>query len=128
MTPTPEELRLGGQAAQRVRLYEKYAARNRVQTPWILAGCAVLLLLLAASQGSLSARNIFVFGLLTSAVFLWNWAQNRIARDRYADQKMIVRLLEEKYGDALPWVMEAKNLARVRDLEAEIARTGPQAG
>jgi hypothetical protein len=40
----------------------------------------------------------------------------------YATQKMLLQLLEEKYGDALPWVVEQKQLAAARKLEAEIAR------
>jgi hypothetical protein len=43
------------------------------------------------------------------------------------NQKLILQLLEEKYGDALPWVIEQKQLARARDLEAEIARAEQQA-
>jgi hypothetical protein len=31
-------------------------------------------------------------------------------------------LLEEKYGDALPWVVEEKQLASARELEAKIAQ------
>jgi hypothetical protein len=50
------------------------------------------------------------------------WGQNRIAKESYANHKMLLKFLEEKYGDALPWVVEEKQLARALELEATIAR------
>ncbi|HEV3271057.1 MAG TPA: hypothetical protein VGZ93_02650 [Candidatus Methylacidiphilales bacterium] len=124
MSPTPEELELGAKAYQRVRLYEKYAASNMRQTPWILTGNAILLVLLTLMlKTSFSRHGIFAFLLcFIPAAFLWNWVQNCIAKENYANQKLILRLLEEKYGDALPWVVEEKQLARARELEAKIAQ------
>ena len=43
-------------------------------------------------------------------------------KESYANQKLMLRLLEEKYGDALPWVVEEKQLARARELEAKITQ------
>lgn len=48
--------------------------------------------------------------------------QQRAAKAQHATHKLLLQLLEEKYGDALPWVIEEKQLARARELEAEIAR------
>jgi 4-amino-4-deoxy-L-arabinose transferase-like glycosyltransferase len=122
MSPTPEELKLGARAYERVRLYEKYGARNARQMPWIQAGCAVLLILLAFTlKPQFSRQEIFAFLLFILAAFLWGWAQNRMAKENYAYHKLILQLLEEKYGDALPWIAEEKQLVSARELEAKIA-------
>jgi hypothetical protein len=127
MSPTPEELELGAKAAKQVRFYEKFGARNLRQTPWCLAGCAVLLILLELFRKPSSRHGILIFFIFFSAAILMSWLQNRVAKERYANQKMILRLLEEKYGDALPWVVEEKQLARARELEAAIAQGRPPA-
>jgi hypothetical protein len=64
--------------------------------------------------------EFFIFFIFLAAAFLWNWAQGRIAKDTYAMQKMILRLLEEKYGDALPWLVEEKQLALAQRLEQKM--------
>jgi len=48
--------------------------------------------------------------------------QNQAAKAQYATHKLLLYLLEEKYGDALPWVIEGKQLARARELEEIIAQ------
>jgi len=58
---------------------------------------------------------------------MWSWAINRINKENYSNQKLILRLLEEKYGDALPWVVEEKQMAIARELEAKIAQAQPPA-
>ena len=121
MSPTPEELELGARAYERVRLYEKYAARNMRQIPWILTGSAVCLILLTVMlKPHISRHESLAFLLFIPAAFLWNWAKNRIAKENYANQKLMLQLLEEKYGDALPWVVEEKQLAAARQLEEAI--------
>jgi hypothetical protein len=123
MSPTPEELELGAKAYERVRVYEKYGARNARQTPWILASCVLFLVLLVlVLKMPFSRHEVFTFLLLMPAAFLWSWAQNRMAKESYANQKLVLQLLEQKYGDALPWVVEEKQLARARELEAAITR------
>jgi hypothetical protein len=46
-----------------------------------------------------------------------------LAQTNYAMHKLLLQLLEEKYGDALPWVVEEKQLASARELEAKIAQS-----
>ena len=121
MSPTPEELKLGAKAYVRMRLYEKHAARNARQMPWILGGCAVLFYSEALLFKVYNRDELVGFFLFITVAFLWNWAQNRMAKESYANQKMILQLLAEKYGDALPWVVEEKQLTAARQLEAEIA-------
>jgi hypothetical protein len=121
MSPTPQELELGAKAYQRVRLYEKHAARNARQMPWILGGCTVLFYSGAFHLKVYNRDELVGFFLFVLAAFLLSWAQNRMAKESYANQKMILQLLEEKYGDALPWVVEEMQLAAARQLEAEIA-------
>ena len=120
MSPKPDELELGAKAAKQVRFYEKFGARNLRQTPWILAGCAVVLLLLEFFIEPYGRHEMLVFFIFIATAML-SWVQYQVAKKRCADQKMILRLLEEKYGDALPWVVEQKQLAAARQLEAEIA-------
>ena len=123
MSPMPEELELGAKAYQQVRFYEKCGARNARQTPWILAGCVVVSILwVLLLKIHFSRHEIFAFLLLMPAAFLWSWAQNRMAKESYVNQKLILQLLEEKHGDALPWVVEEKQLARARELEEAIAQ------
>jgi len=127
MSPTPEELELGAKAYQRVQLYEKYAARNARQIPWIFASCAAFFYSGALFLKVYNRDELVGFFLFLLAALLWNWAQNRMAKENYANQKLILRLLEEKYGEALPWVEEEKQFAQARELEAKIAHDQPRA-
>ena len=127
MSPTPEELELGEKAYERVQLYEKYAARNARQIPWIFASCTALIYSAALFLKAYNRDQLVGFYLFMFAALLWNWAKNRMAKESYANQKLILRLLEEKYGDALPWVVEEKQLARARELEAQIVQAQPPA-
>jgi hypothetical protein len=121
MVATKDELELGMKAYHRVRLFERYGKRHMRQTPWILAGCALLMIFLAFMfKTHFDHSEFFIFFIFLAAAFLWNWAQGRIAKDTYAMQKMILRLLEEKYGDALPWLVEEKQLALAQRLEQKM--------
>ena len=125
MSPTPEELEIGAKACQQVRFYEKFGARNARQLPWILAGCAAILILwLLLFKIHFSSHDVLIFFILMPPAIL-GWAQNRMAKENYPNQKLILRLLEEKYGDALPWIVEEKQLASARELEAKIALIKP---
>ena len=128
MSPTPEELEVGAKAYQRVRLYEKYGARNARQMPWIQAGCGLVLILsVFLLKIHFDHHDILPFLIFVPAVLMWSWAINRINKENYSNQKLILRLLEEKYGDALPWVVEEKQMAIARELEAKIAQAQPPA-
>lgn len=102
MSPTPQELEVGAKAYRQVRFYENYGARNARQTPWILASCAMFLILLDLLPNTPSSRH----GILTSFIFIpaaiVSWVHDRMAKESYANQKLLLQLLEEKYGDALP--------------------------
>jgi hypothetical protein len=123
MSPTVEELELGAKAYHQVRFYENYAVRNMRQTPWVFAGSITALIVLDMVLKTHQGRDEnFVFVFIMIAALVGSWVQNRMTKDRYADQKLILQLLEEKYGEALPWVMEEKQLARACALEAAIAQ------
>jgi len=122
MCPTPEELEIGAKACERVQLYEKYAARNARQIPWIFASCTVLIYSVALFLKVYNRDELVGFYVFMLSALLWNWAKNRMAKESYANQKMILQLLEEKYGDALPWVVEEKQLAAALKLEATITQ------
>jgi hypothetical protein len=122
MVPTKEELKLGMEAYQRVRLFERYGKRHMRQTPWVLAGCALFMIFLAfLLKTHFDHGEYFIFFIFLAAAFLWNWAQGRLAKDTYAMQKMVLRLLEEKYGDNLPWLVEEKQMALAQRLQQEIS-------
>jgi hypothetical protein len=118
MSPTPEEIGLGWNAYNRVRHYERFAAINSRQIPWIFAICATVLFVLSLYD------KVYLLALffLVPIWFLMNFAQNRIARARYADSKLILQLLQEKHGENLPWVMEERQLSAANALATEIAR------
>ena len=122
MSPTPEELKLGAKAYQRVRLYEMAVNRTTRRDRWMIACFVIFLSLWAWAQDIHFSRHDFVFVWFMPIPLLWSWAINRINKESYANQKLILRLLEEKYGDALLWVVEEKQLARARELEAAIAQ------
>ena len=126
MSPTPEELELGTKAYQRVRLYEMATNRMTRRDRWMIACFAMLLILILwlSPEGIHFSRHDLIFVWFVPIPLLWSWAINRINKESYANQKLILRLLEEKYGDALPWVVEEKQLASARKLEAEIAHDG----
>lgn len=72
------------------------------------------------AEGLQLSRHDLQFIWFIPFPLLCGWAINRINKESYANQKLMLRLLEEKYGDALPWVVEEKQLARARELEAKI--------
>jgi hypothetical protein len=121
MVPTKEELELGMKVYHRVRLFERYGMRHMRQTPWILAACVLFMIFLTFMlKTHFDHGEVFIFFIFLAAAFLWNWAQGRIVKDTYAMQKMILRLLEEKYGDTLPWLVEEKQLALAQRLDQKM--------
>jgi len=125
MSPTPEELELGAKAYERVRLREIATGLNTRRDRWMIACFTIFLIVWVWAENIHFSRHDLVFVWFIPIPLLWSWAINRINKESYANQKMILQLLEEKYGDALPWVVEEKQLARVRELEATIARDRP---
>jgi AraC-like DNA-binding protein len=122
MSPTPEELELGAKAYQRVRLHEINTGIKTRRDRWMIAGFGIFMILWAWRENIHFSRHDLIFIWFVPIALWWGWSINRINKESYANQKLILRLLEEKYGDALPWVVEEKQLARARELEAEIAQ------
>ncbi len=119
MTPTVEELQLGAMAYERVRLYEAYGAKNLKQLPWVLGVVFVALLIVMFFTHPTHGHSDAGFGFVFLPVCMTiGWVQATTAKKLYASNKMLLRLLEEKYGEALPWVQEQKILAASRELEA----------
>jgi hypothetical protein len=121
MSPTPQELELGAKAYTQVRLYENVTAKDIRQTPWLWAIYAGLLILAFILLAPHKASEEFPFFLFVPVFFILRLWQNRTAQTHYATHKMLLKLLAEKYGDALPWVAEEKQLAAARKLEEEMA-------
>ena len=120
MSPTPEELELGAKAYQRVRVHEMAASGNTQRNRWMITCFAIFLILWVWAEDIHFSRHHWVFVWFIPIPLLCSWTINRINKESYANQKLILRLLEEKYGDALPWVVEEKQLAAARQLEEAI--------
>ena len=124
MPPTSEELDLGAKAYQQVRIYEKYTHRNLRQAPWIATVCAVLFVIVVLlfhhdrHEWPQSTVMLIVFPIC----FAIHVGQRRTAKTLYASNKLILQLLEEKYGDTLPWLIEEKEMALANELEKDMAR------
>jgi hypothetical protein len=128
MNPTARELELGARAYEQVRFYENVTRKSNERWIYLMmvvlvAGCLFL------SNHRTTADSLFVVMIIPAFYILRN-IQLRMAKLRQAEQKLLLQLLEEKYGDALPWVVEQKQLALARELETRIAqaREPTQAG
>ncbi len=116
MSPTPGELELGEKIYRQVRLYEKSMKDIRGKR-WLHATCIGLLflaLILEVKPTSHEVSSLFPFLPACVGLIVWQYRQARV---QYATQKLVLRLLEDKYGEALPWVVEEKQLAQARELE-----------
>jgi hypothetical protein len=122
MSPTPEELELGAKAYKQVRFYENVTVKDIRQTPWMYVILAALLFLSLVSEAHFKWRENLPLLFLIPAFFAIRLWQNRAAKINYSTNNLLLQLLEEKHGDALPWVIEEKQLARARELEAKIAQ------
>ena len=121
MRPTSEELEFGAKASQQVRIYEKYTLRNMRVLPCILGCCAVVALSAACLSPSQSQRTKAIYAASGIPFYVAiGFAQAVTAKKLYVSNKLILRLLEEKYGDSLPRVSEAKILLASSDLEEAI--------
>ncbi len=118
-TPTNEELQLGEQAYHQVRFYEKYLAKKPLVSGASFAVFVLTLEIVHLNFDSLGLiwAMLYIIGYL--GVF---WLQSRWAKQMYAKNKVLLNLLNDKYGSALPWVKEEKTLAEARELEAAMAR------
>jgi hypothetical protein len=122
MSPTPEELELGKKAYEQVRFYEKVTSKDIHSIPWIFLTCAGLMLLIVILEAQHHGHTSLLLLIFIPACFTLLILQNWAAKARHATNKLLLKLLGEKYGDPLPWVAEEKLLASARELEAAIAR------
>ena len=125
MNPSPAEIKVGEHAYRVVDWYE----RKRRQARWAtIMGNGVMVCILVVGffvenrnpQGRLFLPVLFMlpmFGVI-NWIFFW------INLQAYPANKLIVRLLEEKYGSALPWVAEREVMASAQKLESAIRRLG----
>jgi hypothetical protein len=92
------------------------------QVPWIFAICGELMISVLVFQGHAQWYE-YIFSLLfILTCFLVHKWKNRVAKVCYANHKMILQLLEEKYGDTLPWLVEQRALTSAHELEVKIVR------
>jgi len=102
MSTTYEELELGAKACQRVRLREIATGLNTRRDRWLIACFAIFLFLWVLAEDIYFSRHDLLVVWFVPIALVRSWAINRINKESYANQKLILRLLEEKYGDALP--------------------------
>jgi hypothetical protein len=127
VSPTLEELELGAKAFERVRMHDLTATRFTNRDRWLTLFFVVFLLVWGWAEHIHFRQRHLVFLWFVPAGLLWSWVVHRFNRQSYANHQLILRLLEEKYGEALPWVAEAKQLAQARELEEDIALAQQQA-
>jgi hypothetical protein len=116
MAPTREELELGTSVYHQVRFYEKSKKDLRGKA-WIYEICGALIYLALILELKPLSHTDSLLVLAIPAYFALRIWINRQAKLQYATQKLLLLLLEEKYGEALPWVVEEKQLAQARELE-----------
>jgi hypothetical protein len=119
MIPTPEELELGAKAVWQVRYYEKVVVKDIRQMPWFFAILSSLFIIAYVLQIHAHWPTDMLFYLFVPLCFTIRLWQNRVAKIHYANQKLLLKLLEEKYGDQLPWIIEEKQLAEAHATEAD---------
>jgi len=126
MSPLREELELGWKAYRQVRSFEK----NKGKSFYPQLGVFVIMLGLLGVTFVLvpdHPSRLHDYGEL--AIIVMPWAVVALFRQYRADQelcaqnRLLLRLLKEKHGDTLPWLVEEKQLTRARELEIEIAKT-----
>jgi len=122
MSPTPEELLIGEKAYRWVQRYEKSVAMNVRAKPWIFVTCFGLFALILIFDPPHKHSEIHQFIFVAPICFVWMFWQNRTAKQLHASYKLTLQLLKEKYGESLPWLVEEKQLASARELEAAIAK------
>jgi hypothetical protein len=118
MIPSSEELELGAKAVWQVRYYEKVVVKDIRQMPWFFAMLSSLFIIAYVLQTHAHWPTDLLFYLFVPLCFTIRLWQNRVATIHYANQKLLLKLLKEKYGDHLPWIIEEKQLAEARVMEA----------
>ncbi len=107
MDLSPAELKVGARAHQIVDWYEK----KRWQALWVIImgnGAIFFITVVGAIfdlrswQGRLFLPCLFFFPAFALIGWIFYW----INIQAYPASKLVLRLLEEKYGSALPWVDE----------------------
>jgi hypothetical protein len=106
-----------------LKAYEQvqaFAALRRRKLPWIYALFPVLLVFLGAvalTKGLRLAGSVcFVTALLFAVYSAWNWS--RLRKLDAANRALLARL-QAQYGDDLPWLEVERQMAQIRQIEAE---------
>jgi hypothetical protein len=109
-----------------LKAYEQtlaFAALRRRKLPWIYALFPVLLALLGAAALAVRARaagaGCLAAAVLFAAYAAWNWSRLR-ALD--AANRALLARLHAQYGEDLPWLEVERQMARIREIQAEDLR------
>ncbi len=118
--PSPEELKAGRAADNRVRFYERYIRSHQWQyslvIPIVFLLLIVVVTVVGVRHGGSSSHPFFImFPVLFTSLF-----GARYSKKKYAADRELLAWLEKTYGDDLPWVVERKQLAASDELELAI--------
>ena len=108
-----------------LKAYEQtlaFAALRRRKLPWIYALFPMLLAVMGAAALTVRARAAGT-GCLAAAVLFaiyaaWNWSRLR-ALD--AANRALLARLHAQHGEDLPWLEVERQMARIREIQAEQA-------
>ena len=118
--PSPEELKAGRAADNRVRIYERYIQPHQWQLSLVIPVVCMLLIvgvmLIGLRYGGPGNHSFFI---MTPALLTCMFGA-RYSKKKYDSDKELLAWLEKTYGDALPWVVERKQLAASDALEQAI--------
>ncbi len=106
-----------------LKAYEQtlaFAALRRKKLPWVYGLFPALLLLLGAAVMTKGFRLAGSACVVTAALFAiysaWNWS--RLNKLDVANRALLARL-HAQYGDDLPWLEVERQMAQIRQIEAE---------
>ena len=120
--PILDELKLGAEASRQVRLYDSAARQNRLAS-WLVPVICVALFVVAFVLLPGRPRNqyfLVVYFVLFALVMQKLWARREHLHVQ--QQRLLLELLKEKYGDQLPWVAEENQLATAARIEEAAAQ------
>jgi hypothetical protein len=113
----PAESEAGLQAYEQV---QAFAALRRKKLPWVYALFPVLLAIMGGTAFAAGAALLGWGCLAAAALFAlyaaWNW-RRLLALD--VTNRALLARLQAQYGDNLPWLEVERQLAQLREIEAE---------
>jgi hypothetical protein len=123
--PILEELKLGAEAYRQVRLYDSSARQNRLAS-WLVPVTCVALAAFAFILSPDRPRNqdfLVVYFVLFALLMQKLWARRE--HRQVQQQRLLLELLKEKYGDQLPWVAEENQLATAARIDEAASQAHP---